>query len=367
VDVERVIHQDAAVLLRQSITYPTQGRILIAARPAAAGGQNGLADDPASWAWRWTPTQHPECLCRGRSGGLLSSLTEQWSPGRRTQRLAGSGLRPAPVAAVPRAAAKQIDRPIIEASLGLKGAEVTVARAGGTQCRHPCTLTPLTAQLNTLQTGSYAWYPRDPPLIMDASEQASLARRSWPRRSPRHAPDQPDRKGPWTIDVPTLAAMLAVERSRWAGSALPGGLNSQTLRTYLTQLLPRCRSSRRTPALFQRQDQQLDVMQNSITGRSLDVEASLKAIQGKSQGRTRCHARFRLKEPPASSKMSGEQLGIRELVRAESTYFYGSNAAASRYQGGRGPFHGLLVAPARPSRCPRAWGISASITATPRP
>ncbi|MDZ4159835.1 MAG: VanW family protein, partial [Anaerolineaceae bacterium] len=50
--------------------------------------------------------------------------------------------------------------------------------------------------------------------------------------------------------------------------------------------------------------------------------------------------------PSVTSEMSGEQLGVRELVHSQTSYFYGSSAdRIHNIRLGASRFHGLLVAP----------------------
>jgi vancomycin resistance protein YoaR len=50
--------------------------------------------------------------------------------------------------------------------------------------------------------------------------------------------------------------------------------------------------------------------------------------------------------PPATDQATGEQLGIRELIHTETSYFYGSDAGrVQNIQTAASRFHGLLVAP----------------------
>jgi vancomycin resistance protein YoaR len=91
----------------------------------------------------------------------------------------------------------------------------------------------------------------------------------------------------------------------------------------------------------------LDVIEQSQTGLVLDVEASVKAInEALLRGEHTVQLAVKVDEPQVPSTATGADLGITELLWAETSYFYGSStervqnieAAASR-------FHGVLVAP----------------------
>ena len=53
-----------------------------------------------------------------------------------------------------------------------------------------------------------------------------------------------------------------------------------------------------------------------------------------------------IENPEVADDMSGEELGITELVRAQSTYFYGSSPSrVQNIKASAARFHGLVIAP----------------------
>jgi vancomycin resistance protein YoaR len=91
----------------------------------------------------------------------------------------------------------------------------------------------------------------------------------------------------------------------------------------------------------------LEVRKPAVIGRELDVEASILAIQQKlNQGQHSIPLEFIINKPAATDEMTGEQLGIRELVHEETSFFYGSaSARVQNIQIASERFHGLLIAP----------------------
>src|SRR6185436_1686958 len=92
---------------------------------------------------------------------------------------------------------------------------------------------------------------------------------------------------------------------------------------------------------------QLDLMEDSKIGRTLEVEASVKAINDALlRGEHTASLVINEAQPQVSGSSTAEQLGITQLLLSETSYFYGSSeerrqnieAASSR-------FHGVLVAP----------------------
>mgnify|MGYP000147395128 CR=1 FL=1 len=340
--------QEAASKISQSYDYPHSGKIVLQYQEkmwSATPNQLGLFLDPENSA--------RAAFQLGRAGSLKNRLEEQlytWYAGhdlppilifdQRTAYIYLSGIAP------------QINKPVIEASLSLKGSEV-IMRPGeiGRTLDIPANLLILSTQFN---------FPQDmilplvvyetPPAILNVQEQAEQARRILSQPLTLSLPDQDQEKaGPWIFDQNKLASMLTIERVQVSGGArYQVALDSTQLRSFLTQLAP---SLKRSPAnarfIFNDKSRQLEVLQPSVTGRSLDVEASLRSIQERLvRGEHNIPLVLNYLQPAVPDTKTAEELGIRELIRAETSYFYGSNSprvqniktAASR-------FHGLLVAP----------------------
>jgi len=126
--------------------------------------------------------------------------------------------------------------------------------------------------------------------------------------------------------------------------ALDPALLRETLVTIATRV---DRSAENARFIFNDDTRQLDLMSSSTIGRVVDVEDSITAIND-SLLRGEHNVPLVIIEdlPAVTDSATGEQLGITELVSAQTSYFYGSSseriqnitAAASRY-------HGLLIAP----------------------
>lgn len=347
VDVGGLSQADAAVKIARSISYPQNGHILIREQQSylVTPGQMGLFLDP--------DTSARQAFQVGRSGGLVRSLGGQfnaWYYGESLppvmlfdQRMAYQYLADL---------AKQIDKPTIEASVDLQGVEVQVhSGQTGRSVDIPATLVLLSAQIQSMQDGIVPLVVREtPPVIVDVSQQADLARSILSVPLKLTLPDgQPDKAGPWTFDPPTLAAMLAFEKIEKDGkSDVQVTLNSDILREYLNNLAPRLvLNTENARFTFNDQTHQLEVIQPSATGRQLDVEATIHAVQDSlMQGKHKVALEFIFHDPPVSDKATAQQLGITELVHAETSYFYGSSPErVQNIKSATERFHGLLVAP----------------------
>ena len=89
------------------------------------------------------------------------------------------------------------------------------------------------------------------------------------------------------------------------------------------------------------------MISNSSRGRQMDVEKTVAAIQEKLRyGDHTIALEMIYQDPAVPDTMTGEQLGITELVHAETSYFRGSSASrVQNIEAASSKFHGLLVAP----------------------
>ena len=347
VNVGGLTQSDAAVKILQQITYPQSGKILLQEKDTTlvTPAQMGLfldADTSAHAAY--------QVGRRGGPGNALSEQFEAWYSGYDIppalifdQRMAFAYLTDL---------AKQIDKPTTEASIALKGTDVVVQPGvTGRTVDITGTLTLLSIQIQSLRDGVVPVVVRESaPVIVDVSKQAALARGILSTSFKLTLPSgQPDQAGPWTFDPPTLAAMLAFERVDNNGTPdYQVTLKSNILRTYLKNLAPDLELSPKNATFtFNDQTGQLDVINKSVTGRTLDVEATIKAVQqALLQGKHKVALVFNFQDPAVTDKATGKDLGITELVVAKTSYFYGSSAErVQNIKTAASQFMGLLVAP----------------------
>ena len=358
VDLSGMKPADAAVKISQVLDFPQRGTILLrdgqhtwAARPY----ELGLTIDYAGVTLTAYQT--------GRQGGPFIQINDElkawWS-----------GITQPPVVVYDQNIAQkyllrlasEINHPTIEASLGLNGAEVVV-RSGqvGRMLDVPTSLVRLSSQLQMLQDGLVDLVVNEtPPVIMDTSQQAEIARRILSAPLTLVLPNGQTDAGPWTFEPTVLANMLIIERVQGANPPrYQVAIDPTLLRAYLTDLAPSfLRSPQDTRFTFNDQTKQLEVIQPAVIGRSLDVEATVQAINDRLvQGEHSIALVFKEDKPALTDDMTGDQLGIRELVQSTTTYFYGSSAerihniktAADR-------FHGLMVPPGQTFSMAQALG-----------
>ncbi len=289
----------------------------------------------------------------GRRGGLFQRLSDQyeaWTTGidlppfmvydeRSAQRYLEN-------------IAAEVNRPVIEAELGLTGIEVQV-RSGqiGRTVNIESSLAGLAAQFASLTDGIIPLVVEEtPPVILDVTEQAEIAQNilSAPLELGIANPSEGD-PGPWTFDPQTLVTMLNIERvSMPDGDRYQVGLNTDDLRRFLESLAPELAVAPvNARFIFNDDTDELDLLESAVIGRSLQVDETIQAINTHLAGGEHTIAlAFDLEEPLAKDNSTTADLGITELVNEETSYFYGSSASRiQNIEAASSRFHGLLVAP----------------------
>ncbi|MBI5963391.1 MAG: VanW family protein [Chloroflexi bacterium] len=348
VDLSGLSRNEAVLKLSQTLSYPNTGKILFRAAEktwVVSPSELGMVFDPSASALA--------AYEFGRSGGLFGALTGQISA-------RGFGSDVAPVIIFDQRVAynylqniaTQVDQPVVEASLHLEGTNVTALPGQvGRLINLDATLIYLAAQLQSFRDGEVPLVIEEAaPKLLDVSSQAESARRilSQPLTIavPNYREGDP---GPWTYDVPVLANMLGVNVIDVNGKAeMQVGLNPTALRQTLTELkifVDRLPANARF--IFNDASGQIEPTSASSVGRSMDVEASIVAINDAlARGEHTVALSVAEQQPAVADTATGAELGVVQLIQQQTTYFYGSSdariqnivAAAERY-------HGLLIAP----------------------
>jgi vancomycin resistance protein YoaR len=244
--------------------------------------------------------------------------------------------------------ATQVNQPVVEANLSLNGTDV-VAQPGqvGRELKMDATLIYLGAQLQTFSDGEVPLVIQElQPQIMDVSAQADAARQilSQPLTLliPNAREGDPD---PYVYNQQILANLLAVQRTQNGVQVI---LNSTGLRDLLT---PVKQQLDRTPSdakfIFNDTTLQLDLMEDSKVGRAMDMDASMQAInEALLRGEHNVSLVITETQPEVPASATAQQLGITELIWAETSYFYGSsNERIQNIQAASARFHGVLIPP----------------------
>lgn len=340
--------EQAAAILSEHISYPTKGQIVF---------KDGTS------MWTATPLElglyfdSQNTALAAYQAGRVGSLLERFSS-RFKAWWTGVELSPVFVWDEQTALtyiqrlADQIDKPIIEAEISLEGVQVTVNSGQiGRKVDVLAAQESLRTQMQTLQDGIVPLTVLEmPPVILDASAQAALAQQilSAPLVMKIENAGKGD-PGPWTIEPSVLASMLTIQRVETGEvTAYQVALDSQVLRTYLEGLAP---TLLRWPVnarfIFNDETRQLEVIEKSVVGRSLDIETSLQLINQKlAEGEHTVTLDMEFTKPPVGDDATAEQLGIKEAVSVYTSYFYGSSSERiQNIQLASARFHGLLIPP----------------------
>ncbi len=349
VDLGGMTPDQASVALVKGVTYPLSGKIVLRDRErmwVATPAELGMLLDPQASA--------RAAFTIGRSGSLDERIREQIDTA-----YAGHELAPVMVFDARTAflflqkIAKDIDTPAVDASLTLNGTQVVVTPGqSGRQLNVNDTLKLLELQMRKVQDGALTLFVRDSqPVILDASAEAALATKilSAPLTIDLPGADAGKDGSPWIFNPEQLAGMITIEKSSTPqGERYQVGLRDELLRSFLTDLAPKLeRSPANARFTFNDDTKQLEVIQHAVIGRSLDVDASIQAIQDKLRaGEHLASLVVTTTNPPASDQATADQLGIHELVHAETSYFRGSSSArVQNITAAAARFHGVLVAP----------------------
>jgi len=150
-------------------------------------------------------------------------------------------------------------------------------------------------------------------------------------------------------DTPILAGLLGVQRAQNGNQTeVRVVLNSEGLRSLLKPVKTEVdRPASNAKFIFNDDTKQLDLMEDSKTGRVMDLDASIAAINDALlRGEHTVPLVIVEDQPKVSGSSTGQELGITELIASETSYFYGSSVERiQNIQAAAERFHGVMVAP----------------------
>jgi len=348
IDLSGVRRNEAVELLSRQLTFPLTGQVT-------------LFYGDRSWAF--TPSELGLSLDADASARSAYSFGRSFWPweavSEKVQSLrGGADLAPRLIfngeiaQLVLQRVANELNQPALEAELSVQGLEVQV-RPGqvGLTLDTERTAAFLAAQLLLMQNVQVPLaVVEQPPRILDVSAQATLAESilSQPLTilSGGNYEGAPD---PWVLQPETLAGMLSIERVAMAeGAQYQVGLDREALGAFLAGLAPEVAAEpENTRFIFNDDTRQLEVVKSAVIGRKLEIENSIEAINEQlAQGAHQIELQYDYTNAEIGGDATAEQLGITELVSAQTTYFYGSSASRiQNIQTAAARFHGLLVPP----------------------
>jgi vancomycin resistance protein YoaR len=329
--------------LHTTLTYPDTGLVVLrdgetvwTAKPAQLGV---LIDVPGMSA---------EALSVGRRGGLFERLREQLDAWYLGHNIPTKVIFDHVVGAVYlEGLAGELNRELREASITVEGTEISMQHGQiGRELQIQAVLQELQGPIARMHDVDLTLKIEETsPVVLDATPAVESAREilSAPLTLTAEGEDS------WTLEPDELAPMLTfiLEESD-AGAGYNVELDPELFRSFLEPLAP---VLKRTPQnarfIFNDDTRQLDLLEQAVIGRSLDMDQTLESVNhGLNSGQHQVPVAFQLEQPLAGDDATVQELGISEAVSVVSTYFYGSSPErVQNIKTASGAFHGLLVAP----------------------
>lgn len=351
IDLSGLSIADAQARLAEQFTYAN--RAVFTFRDGAnfwqmSAAELGVTLDAEATAWQAYEIGHNNDPFR-RVTGQASA----WFEGRSVAPI----VRYDQAAALARlqAIAAEIDQPPINASLMLNGTQV-ISTPGqmGRVLDIPTTLQRLDEQIMRLQPGAEI-----PLAIREAqpalwNADATAARIELALSDPVHlvasAPDG-TQLGPWTANVEQIAALLRVTLEPQAdGSArYEVDIDMTAFASALDALAPGMIVSPEDGRFnFDPLTRQLEVVQPSVSGRELDVDATLQRLRDAifTADNRIVPVAYRYTLPRYHNQITAAELGIQEMV-AEATTFFSGSVPNRRHNiaVGAAKLDGIIIAP----------------------
>ena len=248
--------------------------------------------------------------------------------------------------------ASQIDQPLKEAGLSIENAEVTVNQGQpGRVLDLAASLGAISQQVEKMQDGVVTLVvSQTEPKVMDVTQQGELAKSILSQSLTLILPDGlSNPAGPWVIAPVDLARLLIfAEGQDGEKISYQVTVNKPLMSAYLKSIEKEINQDpQNTRFIFNDNTHLLDLYQNAVVGRTLNIDSSVSAINDSLlKGEHTVALQLTITQPQVTDTTTGADLGITELVQEYTSYFRGSSdervqnikTAAER-------FKGLLIAP----------------------
>ena len=335
--------QEIVQALEPVFPYPQSGTLIL-----SDGDQHWMFTPAGLGVSLDLPAMARAALDIGRQGSVLERIEQQvdaWYRGvslpplvRFDQVVAGHALQEI---------AGQIDQPVIEASITIDGTQVhAVPGQIGRAVDFPATLGALEPSVHLMHDALLPLtITEQTPRVLDAAPAAARVQAllNQPLRLTAESADD------LVIEPAVLAGMLQFEIvDQGAGGEYAIRIDPAQLRALLEPRAPELeRSPQNARFIFNDDTRQLDLRASALVGRTLDLEASIAAVdQGLNTGISSISLAFSFEQPQIGDDATAESLGVSEAVSVVSTYFYGSsNGRVQNIKTASSAFHGLLIPP----------------------
>jgi vancomycin resistance protein YoaR len=246
-----------------------------------------------------------------------------------------------------------INQPVKEASLSIENAQVTVIQGQpGRVLDLAASLQSISAQVQKMQDGIVILTVTEAqPKVLDVSQQGEQVKAilSQPFTLSLPASASQPAAGPWAIAPADLAGLLTFSETQANEStAITVEINKPLMRAYLQTLEANIdQAAQNARFVFNDDTSQLEVIQNSVQGRTLNLDQSIENINDAVlKGDHSTDLAVDVTQPEVPDTKTGADLGITQLVETYTSYFRGSHdERVQNIQTAAKSFHGLLIAP----------------------
>lgn len=294
----------------------------------------------------------------GRNRNTAGNLVDQWNIWR-------NGHPVSPVITyneseaerlIRETATNYINRPMLDATLTISNGRATASQSQvGLEVDVQTTLEQLRAEILSLSVRSEInlTVRENAPAIWEADTVAAQINTALdPRGVTFFVPAEiGGDAGPWTALPTSIENMLRVERiENEDGTAYYDvSITTDPAREFLAQIAPELE---RTPVnarfIFNDDSRQLELIQNSTTGRALDIDTTIPYFEQavfSSEDRL-VPLNFLEVQADVHDSVTAAELGITEEVISSTTYFIGSTAARrTNIEVAASRFHGIIIEP----------------------
>ena len=247
---------------------------------------------------------------------------------------------------------KAVDQPMVDSGLQLEGTEVVTTKG---QTGRSLDIEGSIGSIGFhLQRGDIENIPlvinEQQPEIKDAAVFAETVKEILDEPFTFHIPEEVvAHQKEFRISEINLSSLLRINRKTESNQVtLVPQFDEGLLTGLLTEIASEVNTAPRNARfIFNDDTRKLDLLASATTGYELEIESSLEMAQDAIRNSaSSVELVFNSIKPAVDNQATAQELGISELVRSESSYFFGSSSARiQNIETASAEFHGLLVPP----------------------
>ena len=347
VDVGGLTRQEAAEKLEREIRYPFDSSFRFVYQDRV-----WQATAPELGFHPQTDVMTKAAYDIGRQGGMLDQIATQIHTALHGTKIQTAFLFDERVAFnyITRIA-EEIDTPMEDPSIVLQGSEVVIVPGkSGLQLDRQMTMTLLEIYAQNLQSAEI-----DLPVVTLEATEANLGEQKQvldnllSRDFVLYTNDERGFLNAGSIPADVLAGMIDFDPVMTDGNLTIE--MTPKLEPFYSRILEIgsgvYQEAQDAKFMFDNSTRSLRLIQHASSGKELDMEKSLENItEALRSGSNQAEVALNIIQPKVTDNVTAEELGIRELVHTENTYFfYSDDARIQNIQVGAAKLNGVLIAP----------------------